>query len=139
MSDTDVAASGTDIVPARIVCLVEDDDAVRKALKRLLKTAGFEVIEFVEAKSFLDHLESNAVPVLVLDIWMNGMNGMQLLAQLCAKSPKTRVIFVTGNEDRAAETTVMQAGAFAFLIKPVEDTQFLNAVRSAFIASAAIE
>ena len=43
------------------------------ALRRLLKIAGFDVIEFVEAKSFLDHIESNVVPVMVLDIWMTGI------------------------------------------------------------------
>jgi len=64
---------------------------------------------------------------------------MQLLAHLCAKSPRTRVIFITGREDHAAELTVMQAGAFAFLIKPVEDEQLLTAVWRAFADSRAIE
>ena len=64
---------------------------------------------------------------------MENMTGMELLAHLCAKSPATRIIFITGHEDQAAETTVMQAGAFAFFLKPFDNVRFLSAVRSALI------
>jgi len=67
-----------------------------------------------------------------LDIWMNNITGMVLLAHLCARSPQTRVIFITGREDYAAETTVKQAGAFAFFLKPFDNKRFLAAVRDAF-------
>ena len=127
-----MAPTSTDIAPAPTVCLVDDDAEVRKALGRLLQSAGFKVQAFAEAEAFLQYVASNSVPVLLLDIWMTGMNGMQLLAHLCATSPKTRVIFITGSEDQAAETTVMQAGAFAFLVKPVEDESLLTTVRRAF-------
>ncbi|MFL6530802.1 MAG: response regulator, partial [Chthoniobacterales bacterium] len=75
---------------------------------------------------------AHAVPVAVLDIWMESMTGMELLAHLCARSPETRVIFITGHEDSAAEATVMSAGAFAFFIKPFDEERFLGAVRRAF-------
>ena len=58
------------------------------------------------------------VRLVVLDIWMERMTGMELLAHLCARSPETRVIFITGHEDRAAEATVMQAGASGFSSSP---------------------
>ncbi len=132
MSDRERAPTPSGAAPARSVCLVDDDPAVRKALTRLLQSAGFKVHAFEEPRSFLDHIATHPVPVLVSDIWMKGFNGMELLARLCAQSPRPRVIFITGQEDRAAETTVMQAGAFAFLIKPVEDEQFLATVRLAF-------
>ena len=63
---------------------------------------------------------------------MENMTGMELLAHLCARSPKTRVIFITAHEDPAAEATVRQAGAFAFFIKPFDNKRFLAAVRDAF-------
>ena len=63
---------------------------------------------------------------------MDRITGMELLAHLCARSPQARAIFITGREDTAARATVMQAGAFAFFIKPFDDTQFLQAVRRAF-------
>lgn len=115
-----------------IVCLVDDDPSVRRSVSRLLQSDGFEVRAFSEPYFLLDYLSNNPVEVAVLDIWMERMTGMELLAHLCAKSPQTRVIFITGYEDPAARTTVTAAGAFAFFIKPFDDAEFLNAVRRAF-------
>ena len=113
------------------VCLVDDDASVRKSLTRLLDSAGFTVESFSEPEAFLEYLVKHSVRLAVLDIWMDNMTGMELLAHLCARSPSTRVIFVTGHEDHAAETTVMQAGAFAFFIKPFDNARFLGAVQRA--------
>ena len=113
------------------VCLVDDDASVRKSLTRLLDSAGFKVESFSEPEAFLTYLVKHSVRLAVLDIWMDRMTGMELLAHLCARSPSTRVIFVTGHEDHAAETTVMQAGAFAFFIKPFDNARFLGAVQRA--------
>jgi FixJ family two-component response regulator len=113
------------------VCLVDDDASVRKSLTRLLDSAGFKVESFSEPEAFLAYLVKHSVRLAILDIWMDNMTGMELLAHLCARSPSTRVIFVTGHEDHAAETTVMQAGAFAFFIKPFDNARFLGAVQRA--------
>ena len=119
-----------DVSPA--VCLVDDDASVRKSIARLLESSGFKVDAFSEPEAFLTHLATHFVPVAVLDIWMNNITGMVLLAHLCARSPQTRVIFITGREDYAAETTVKQAGAFAFFLKPFDNKRFLAAVQDAF-------
>jgi len=115
-----------------VVCLVDDDPSIRKSVGRLLESAGFKVKTFDEAEPFLEYLSRNQVPVAVLDIWMEHMTGMELLAHLCARSPKTRIIFITGHEDSGAQATVMQAGAFGFLIKPFDEAKFLNLIGSAF-------
>jgi len=114
-----------------VVCLVDDDASVRKSVSRLLGSDGFSVRTFSEPQAFLDYVATNSVPLAVLDIWMESMTGMELLAHLCARSPRTRVIFITGHEDAAAQATVMSAGAFAFFIKPFDDDQFLSAVHRA--------
>ena len=114
-----------------VVCLVDDDASVRKSLTRLLDSSGFTVESFSKPEAFLEYLVKHSVRLAVLDIWMDRMTGMELLAHLCARSPSTRVIFVTGHEDHAAETTVMQAGAFAFFIKPFDNARFLGAVQRA--------
>ena len=98
-----------------VVCLVDDDASVRKSVTRLLESSGFNVDAFGEPEAFLEHFTAHSVAVAVLDIWMNNVTRMVLLPHLCARSPKTRVIFITGREDHAAKATVMQAGAFAFL------------------------
>ena len=117
---------------ARVVCLVDDDESVRKSIVRLLESAGFIVQAFSKPDAFLLHLRKHSVPVAILDIWMDNMTGMELLAHLCARSPNTRCIFITGREDHAAETTVIQAGASAFFVKPFDNKRFLEAVQNAF-------
>jgi PleD family two-component response regulator len=113
------------------ICLVDDDPSVLRSVGRLLESAGFRVITFSEPRSFLEYVAENSVQLAILDIWMEQMTGMELLAHLCAKSPGTRVIFISGHEDLAAKATVMQAGALAFFIKPFDNDYFLNAVRCA--------
>jgi len=120
---------------APVVCLVDDDESVRKSIVRVLESAGFKVQAFSEPDAFLRHLRIHSVPVAILDIWMDTMTGMELLAHLCARSPDTRCIFITGREDHAAEITVMQAGAFAFFVKPFDNKRFLQAVQEALCAA----
>jgi FixJ family two-component response regulator len=112
-------------------CLVDDDPSVRKSISRLLESEGFKVHAFGDPEAFLDYLGTNQVRLVVLDVWMQKMSGMELLAHLCARSPTTRVIFITGHQDRAAEATVMRAGASAFLIKPLDTDKFFAAIRNA--------
>jgi FixJ family two-component response regulator len=116
---------------APVVCVVDDDASVRKSLARLLESVGFKVESFSDPDAFLAYLVSHSVQLVILDIWMDNMTGMELLAHLCARSPSTRVIFITAHEDHAAEATVMQAGAFAFFIKPFDNARFLGAVHCA--------
>lgn len=104
---------------------------MRKSISRLLESEGFKVCAFEDPQDFLNFLATNHVRLVVLDIWMEKMSGMELLAHLCARSPGTRVIFITGHEDRAAEATVMRAGASAFLIKPLDTNKFFAAIRNA--------
>jgi FixJ family two-component response regulator len=120
---------------SHVVCLVDDDLSLRKSVSRLLESDGFAVQAFAQPHEFLKFLAANIVEVAVLDIWMDGMTGMELMAHLCAKSPSTRVIFITGREDRAAERTVKQAGAYAFFLKPFDHEQFLSSVRLALTHS----
>jgi len=120
---------------APVVCLVDDDESVRKSIVRVLESAGFKVQAFSEPDAFLRHLRIHSVPVAILDIWLDTMTGMELLAHLCARSPDTRCIFITGREDHAAEITVMQAGAFAFFVKPFDNKRFLQAVQDALCAA----
>src|SRR5262245_49981786 len=115
-----------------VVCLVDDDASVRKSIARLLESSGFQVEAFAEPDAFFAYLATHSVSVAVLDIWMIQMTGMVWLARICARSPETRVIFITGREDAAAKATVMSAGAFAFFIKPFDNQRFVAAVGDAF-------
>jgi len=116
---------------AESVCLVDDDAGVLTSIGRLLASDGFAVRSFREPREFLAHVEANAVPLVVLDIWMEQMTGLEVQAKLSRLSPATRVIVMTGRKDPAAEQTAMQFGAVAFFVKPFDDEEFLVAVRRA--------
>ena len=104
---------------------------MRKSISRLLESEGFRVRAFGDPEDFLNEIATNHVRLVVLDIWMERMTGMELLAHLCARSPETRVIFITGHDDHAAEVTVMRAGAAGFFVKPLDNEKFIAAVRDA--------
>jgi two-component system, LuxR family, response regulator FixJ len=113
------------------VCLVDDDPSMRQALACLLQAGEVSVRSFGAPEAFLAYIKANSVKLAILDIWMNPMTGMEVLAHLCARSPATRVIFITGRDDAAARTTVMQAGAYGFFVKPFDDDEFLTRVHQA--------
>src|SRR5258705_9253216 len=113
------------------VCLVDDDLSVLKSMQYLLVSEGFKVRPFNKAEDFLAHAGAHHVPVVVTDIWMDQVTGLELLARLCAISPRTKVIVITAREDLAARATAMAIGPVAFFMKPFDDERFITAVRDA--------
>ena len=130
-TETQLAPESSPTTSEEICYLVDDDPSMRKSISRLLELEGFKVRAFGDPEDFLNEMATNHVRLVVLDIWMERMTGMELLAHLCARSPETRVIFITGHEDHAAEATVMGAGAAGFFLKPLDNERFIAAVRDA--------
>ena len=116
---------------ANEVCLLDDDLSVLKSMNYLLASEGLKVRPFNKPEDFLTHASSHRVPVLVTDIWMDRVTGLEVLARLCAISPKTRVIVITAREDLAARATAMAIGPVAFFMKPFDGEKFIAAVRDA--------
>jgi len=116
---------------SEIVCVVDDDPLALRSTGLLLVSDGFAVRQFEKGEDFIAYVASHDVPLVVLDIWMEEMTGFEVLAQLCAMSPQTHVIVITGHEDTAARILAMQIGTVAFLIKPFDDEQFLEVVHRA--------
>jgi FixJ family two-component response regulator len=114
-----------------IVCLVDDDPLVLRSTGLLLASEGFVVRQFDKGEDFIAYVGAHEVPLVVLDIWMEEMTGLEVLARLCDISPQTHVVVITGREDSAARMTAMQIGTVAFLIKPFDDEQFLEVVHRA--------
>jgi FixJ family two-component response regulator len=121
----------SEITEREVVCLLDDDSAVLRSIGRLLASDGFSARSFDKPKDFLAHVSTNAVPLVVLDLLMGEMNGLEVQAQIATLSPSTRVIVITGREDPKMEATVRRAGAIAFFSKPFDDGEFLGAVRGA--------
>jgi FixJ family two-component response regulator len=113
------------------VFVVDDDAAVRKAISRLLRSAGIAVAAFASPKEFLVQYNPATPGCLVLDIAMPGLNGLELQAALGKKVSTLPIIFLTGHGDVPKSVQAMKSGAFDFLIKPVKDRDLLRTVRAA--------
>jgi FixJ family two-component response regulator len=113
------------------VCLVDDDPLVLNSLQHLLASDGIAARSFDVAETFFAHIEMHSVALVVIDIWMGGMTGLEVQARLSSMCCQTRVIIITGSEGADDERIAMQAGAIAFFKKPFDDEQFLAAVHAA--------
>jgi len=114
-----------------MVFVVDDDAAVRKAVSRLLRSAGIAVAVFASPTEFLAQYDPDTPGCLVLDIAMPGFNGLQLQTALGEKGSVLPIIFLTGHGDVSKSVQAMKHGAFDFLTKPVKDKDLLTAVRAA--------
>ena len=114
------------------VFIIDDDEPVRRALKRLIKVAGFTSKTFGTALEFIDSGCYQSAGVLVLDVRMPGMSGLELQKHLTDVSSNIPIIFISAHEDIQARNMALEAGAIAFLKKPVEDQTLLDAIQEAF-------
>jgi FixJ family two-component response regulator len=122
--------------PADIICLLDDDPCVVKALGRLLASEGLHAEKFYEPARFLDYARGHPVRLAVIDIRMPGMTGLEVLAELRTISPATRVLIMTGENDPAHRTAALAGGARAVFLKPFDDAAFLQAVSEALAPAA---
>ena len=133
MGDRAICMTSSEKSDTQIVCLVDDDLSVLKSIERLLASDRLTVRAFNKPKEFLTHVQAHRVPLVVLDIWMEEMSGLEVQAQLSALSPQTRVIIITGREDQTAKRTAFHLGVAAFFTKPFDNDQFLSAVCRALV------
>jgi len=120
---------------ARLVHIIDDDEAVRDSLAFLLRMAGFEVTSYPSAKAFLDTLTPQIVGCIITDMRMPDMSGLELLQQLRAMSCRLPVIMITGHGDIQLAVEAMKSGAADFLEKPFDDERVVSAVRAALEAT----
>ena len=123
----------TPIDPSRhTVFIVDDDASARDALSLLLGRRGYRVSVFASAEDFLDALSLEWTGCAVLDIRMPGMSGLELQQALSQRGCLLPVVFITAHGDAATARAALKADAIDFLEKPVDETQFLDAVDAAF-------
>ena len=113
------------------VYIVDDDNAVRNALKLLFRTAQLDVEAFSSADAFLEDADLTQRCCVLLDIRMPGMTGTALHEELLRRSCRVPVIFITGHGDIPMAVDAMKKGAFDFIEKPFDDEQLLSQVRAA--------
>ena len=113
------------------VFVIDDDAAVRKAVSRLLRSAGIAVAGFASPSEFLAQYDPDMPGCLVLDLAMPDINGLQLQTTLAKKGCTLPIIFLTGHGDVSKSVQAMKHGAFDFFSKPVKEKDLLPAVRAA--------
>jgi two-component system, LuxR family, response regulator FixJ len=118
----------------RVVSIVDDDASLRRSLRNLLSSAGLPVETFESAEVFLESASRNTTGCLVLDVRMPGIGGFGLLRRLVASGSRIPVIIMTAHGDEATRQRALNAGAEAFMEKPVQGTAFVDAIRSALAA-----
>jgi FixJ family two-component response regulator len=111
-----------------VVYVVDDDPSVRKALERLLRSAGHDAKTFASALEFVDFSHPDAPGCLVLDLKMPKLSGLELQERLAETGISFPIIFITGHGTVPASVRALKAGAMDFLQKPFKDIELLAAV-----------
>ncbi len=118
------------------VAVVDDEDAVRRALARLLRAAGFHVESFSSGRQFLESLPDRRPDCVILDLHMPDGDGFAVLEQLAPMTPRLPVVVLTGRDTPESRERVHQSGVVGYLRKPVEGTVLVRAIAFAIDPSA---
>lgn len=116
------------------ILLLDDEPIVGKRLKPALAKIGCEVEVFQDPISALARLNEKRFDIVVTDIRMDEMDGMQVLEEVMAKSPKTKVILITGYAMIALAREAMEKGAFDFIAKPFKPDDLRQVIAKAAVA-----
>jgi FixJ family two-component response regulator len=111
--------------------IVDDDASVRRALKRFIKVSEFKAKTFGSAREFIDSGHYQSTGVLVLDVRMPGMSGLELQEHLCELGHTMPVIFITAFGELQAAVLAMKRGAIDFIEKPYDSEQLLAQIQKA--------
>jgi FixJ family two-component response regulator len=118
------------------VFIVDDDQAVRDALRLLMDAADLAVETFPDARAFLAAVPNDRAGCLVLDVRMPEIDGLELQRQLAARGSRLPIIILTGHGDVPMAVEALRAGALDFIQKPVESKQLLARIEEAIAVDA---
>jgi FixJ family two-component response regulator len=111
-----------------MVYLIDDDESVRRALQRLLRSAGLDVRAFASAEEFLESGNLSQRACIVLDIQMRGLTGFDLQEKLASKEIRIPTIAVSALDDAETRERARKLGAAAFFRKPVDGQALIDAI-----------
>jgi FixJ family two-component response regulator len=117
------------------IAIVEDDDAVREAMKFLMRSFGYHASTFGSADEFLNSEQVDDTSCLITDVHMPGLSGLDLQDRLIARGHRIPIIFITGFPDDTARARAMKAGALAFLTKPINQHHLIDHLETALKAA----
>ncbi|NCC26107.1 MAG: response regulator [Deltaproteobacteria bacterium] len=114
------------------ILLVDDEDDFRQTLAERLKTTGYTVSDVDRGKKALDFLDKEKADIVVMDIQMPEMNGIEALSQMRVKHPGVEVIMLTGHGEVSSAVEGMRLGAYDYIMKPYEYEYLVVKVQEAF-------
>ena len=117
------------------IAIIDDDDAVRHGIGRLLRSLGFAAIDFPSAEEFLSSGEARSASCVISDVRMPGMSGIELQSELAAQGLPVPMIFMTAFADERTKARAMSAGARGFLTKPFAEASLIDSINAALRAS----
>lgn len=118
-----------------LIAVVDDEESVRIALRRLLRSANLDVETFSSGAEFLDSLKSHQPDCIVLDLHMPQVNGFAVQARLAEKRLQVPVVIITGHDSSETRDRALAGGISAYLRKPVDDLTLLAAITDAIAPS----
>jgi FixJ family two-component response regulator len=118
----------TDHQASSMIYIVDDDEAVRDSLRWLLEANGYTVRSYAGAEEFLTAYDPNQVGVLIADVRMPGMSGLELQETLIARKAPLPIVFITGHGDVPMAVSTMKKGAVDFLEKPFNEADLRTIV-----------
>jgi FixJ family two-component response regulator len=113
------------------IAVVDDEEPIRKALKRLLRAAGLEAEGYASGQAFLDGAAARRPDCVLLDLHMPNMSGEQVLRQIRRMTGRPPVVVITAHDTPETREQCLAAGAAAYLRKPLDDRLLLNAISAA--------
>ncbi len=113
------------------VAVVDDDEALRRSLSRLLRAAGFQPIVYASGEAFLGDRNQPRFDCLLLDVRMGGMSGIELQKRLADAKSQTPIIFITAHDDPKVREEAIGAGCAGFFSKNDSGDSILSAIRTA--------
>jgi len=116
------------------IYLIDDDEAIRDSLTLTLTDMGYEVFSFSKASLFLDAFPIESPAVILLDMQMPEMSGLELQEKLLQKGKTTPIIFISGQSHQKQIIDVFRNGAKDFILKPFSDQQLLSPIKLAIEA-----
>jgi len=109
----------------KLIAIVDDDHAIRGGVSSLLRSAGFDVRLYGSAEDFLKESESSKPDVVITDIQMPGMSGLDLQNVLKSRQPSLPLMFMTAFPEEALRNRALNDGAVCFLSKPFKASELL--------------
>ena len=119
------------------IAVVDDDNSVRKALRRLLRSADLDAEMYGCGSEFLKTLQASVPDCVVLDLQMPEMSGLELQRHLKSRGLALPVVIVTGHDEPGMQARCLEAGANAYLRKPIDGKALVEAISQAISEMAA--